>query len=112
MRVQDLVELWDQGASEQRTRESYTVKLPIHDAAKIAALAELYPGRSETQLITELLSAALDELEVAFPYVQGKHVVAEDELGDPVYEDSGLTPQFQQLTRKHFERLKQDADDG
>ncbi len=111
MRVHDLVELWEQGASEQRTREYYAVRLPVHDAAKIAALAELYPGRSEAQLITELLSAALDELEVAFPYVQGRDVVAEDELGDPIYEDSGVTPRFQRLTRKHFERLKQEADD-
>lgn len=112
MRVQDLVDSWEQGASEQRTREYYTVRLPVHDAAKVAALAELYPGRSETQIISELLSAALDELEVAFPYVQGARVVAEDELGDPIYSDEGKTPRFQELTRKHYERLKTNADEG
>jgi len=110
MRVQDLVEVWQQGASEQRARDCHQVRLSIHDAAKLAALAELYPGRSETELITDLLSAALDEVEAAFPYVAGRRAVAEDELGDPVYEDAGLTPRFQALTQKHLERLKAQAD--
>lgn len=109
MRVKDLVESWEQNASEQRTPERYSVRLSMHDAAKLAALAELYPGRSAEDLITDLLSAALDEVEAAFPYVQGQRVVAEDELGDPVYEDNGLTPRFQELTRKHFQRLQEEA---
>lgn len=109
MRVHDLVQAWEQGATEQRTRDYYTVRLPVHDAAKVAALAELYPGRSEADIITDLLSAALDEVEAAFPYVPGQRVVAEDELGDPLYEDNGLTPRFQELTRKHSKRLQNDS---
>ena len=108
MNVRDLLEDWQRSAVERRTPRHYSVQLPVHDAAKIAALAEMYPGRSERDIITDLLSAALDEVEVAFPYVEGRRVVAEDEHGDPIYEDSGLTPRFQSLARKHLDRLQRE----
>ncbi|WP_440995955.1 type 1 pili tip component [Arhodomonas sp. SL1] len=110
MKLRDLLERWEESASEARTPNHYRVRLPVHDAAKLAALAEMYPGRSEEQIITDLLSTALDEIEAAFPYVQGQGVVAEDEQGDPIYEDAGLTPRFQALTRKHLERLQAGED--
>jgi len=48
-----------------------------------------------------LLSTALDELEEALPYVPGTKIVAEDEFGDPIYEDVGVTPLFEELSRKY-----------
>lgn len=110
MRVKQLIEAWETSAGETRTDATYSVHLPIHDAAKLAALREIYPGRSEEDLITDLLSAALDDLEAAFPYVQGKQVIAEDDHGDPIYEDVGTTPRFNALTRKHLERLQREQD--
>lgn len=112
MKVKELIDLWEQNAAEIRTAETYTVRLPIHDAAKLAALREMFPGRSEQDLITDLLSAALDDLEAAFPYIQGKRVVAEDEHGDPIYEDIGNTPRFNELTRKHLERIKREMSES
>jgi len=106
MKIRDLLEAWERSAGERRTREFYSVRLPVHDAAKLAALAEMYPGRSEQDIITDLLSAALDEVEAAFPYVAGRRVVSEDEHGDPIHEDVGLTPRFQALTREHLQRLE------
>ncbi len=108
MKIRQLVESWEQSASERRTVSEYCARLPIHDAAKLAALAEMYPGRTERDIITDLLSAALDDLEAAFPYVQGQRVVAEDEQGDPIYEDVGIGPRFRDLTRKHLERLEKE----
>ncbi|KAB7628273.1 type 1 pili tip component [Alkalilimnicola sp. S0819] len=106
MKFKDLVRSWENNASEPRAPGLYEIRLPAHDAAKLAALAELYPGRRVEDLITDLLSTALDEVEATFPYVQGTTVVAEDEEGDPIYEDRGLTPKFRELTRKHLEQLK------
>jgi hypothetical protein len=33
-------------------------------------------------------------------------VIREDEYGDPVYEDTGLTPQFLELVRKYQKQLE------
>lgn len=112
MKLRELLTGWQANASERRAAREFRVRLPLHDAARLLALAEMYPGRSETQLISELLAVALDELEAAFPYVQGSAVVAEDEQGDPIYEDTGLTPCFLALTRKHLHALEREAVDA
>ena len=105
MSVRELYKHWQNNAAEPLTRKEYSVRLPIHDAARIEALVEMYPLRTREQLITELLSAALDELENAFPYQEGKQVIAKDEEGDPVYEDAGPTSRFVRLSREHQRRL-------
>ena len=112
MKVKDLVQLWEDTASGQLTQSTYTIQLPIEDAAKLSALAEMYPKRSIETLLTDLLHAALMEVESGFPYVKGKNVIAEDELGDPMFEDVGQTPRFLTLTRKHLNRLREQQDDS
>lgn len=105
VKIKQLLEDWQEHASEKRTSHEYKVRLPLHDAARLRALAEMYPGRNEEALITDLLSAALDELEEAMPYVQGDRVIARDEFNDPIYEDAGPTPRFSELTEKYTRRL-------
>lgn len=112
MYVKDVLDNWQRSASERRTVKQYCVRLPVHDAAKLAALAQMYPGRSEQDIITDLLSAALDELEASFPYVEGDYVVAEDEQGDPIYEDAGLTPRFRALTEQYLSAMDKKTGTG
>lgn len=106
MKIRELLEAWQDEASDPLTAEKYCARLPIYDAARLEALAEMFPGRSTEQLLSELLTAALDELESGFPYRRGDRVVERDELGDPIFEDVGLGPRFHDLTRKHAARLK------
>jgi len=106
MRIAELLDEWTRSEGDRPTEQSYSIRLPIRDAAKIEALAELYPGQSRETIITDLLRAALYQLEAAMPYVPGDTVVAHDEQGDPIHEDVGLTPRFQALTQKHLETLK------
>jgi len=100
-----LLDSWGEGAAAPRTARSYTVRLPVDDAARLGALAEMFPGRTPEQLITELLGAALQEVAAAMPYVAGTRVISTDEQGDPLYEDAGPTPRFIELTRKHRRAL-------
>ena len=109
MKIKELLEIWHDGASDPFTAESYCVRLPVYDAARLAALSELFPGRSAEALLTDLLTASLDELESNFPYQRGDRVVEHDEMGDPIYEEVGLGPRFHDLTRKHAARLKAEA---
>jgi hypothetical protein len=105
----DLLESWRRSAATPRTARSYAVRLPVDDAAQLAALADMFPGRAPEQLITELLSLALKELAAAMPYVAGTRVISTDEHGDPVYEDIGPTPRFIELARSHRRALATDA---
>jgi hypothetical protein len=101
----ELLDSWREQAAAPRTARTYAVRLPVDDAARLAALAEMFPGRAPEQLITELLGVALKEIAAAMPYVAGKRVIATDEQGDPVYEDTGPTPRFMELARQHRRKL-------
>ncbi|MFP5418411.1 MAG: type 1 pili tip component [Gammaproteobacteria bacterium] len=105
MRIAELIQRWDKEGHERASVRDYTVHLPLRDAARIEALRVMYPSRSESQLIADLVRAALDELEVAMPYVPGKRIIAEDDYGDPIYEDLGPTPQFYSLSHEILRKL-------
>jgi hypothetical protein len=106
----ELLQSWRESAAAPRTVMAYSVRLPLDEAAQLAALAEMFPGRAPEQLITELLGAALKEVAAAMPYVAGQRVISTDEQGDPVYEDVGPTPRFMALARSHRRRLEAGGD--
>lgn len=106
MTFKELLESWRGSAAAPRTARAYAVRLPLDDAAQLAALADMFPGRAPEQLITELLGVALKEVAAAMPYVAGKRVISTDEHGDPVYEDVGPTPRFMELARRHRRALE------
>ena len=106
MSFKDLLETWRATAAQPRTATEFAVRLPLDDAARLAALAEMFPGRTPEQLITDLLGSALQEIETSMPYIAGKKVISSDEQGDPIYEDIGLTPRFVDLTRRNRKKLE------
>jgi len=89
MKIRELATQWEQTAKGRLTKTGYAVHLDVEAAARLAALAEMYPKRTPEELLGELIGAALEELEASFPYIKGSHVVATDEEGDPLYEDVG-----------------------
>lgn len=106
MKIKDLVKYWDKHARGRLSRDAYFMALSDQHHKRLEQLARLYPMKSSQDLIRDLVSAALDELETSFPYVQGSKVVAFDEDGFEIYEDQGLTPRFVSLSQKHIQRLK------
>ncbi len=107
--VKGLLAEWESAPRTHLTAREYVVRLPIRDAARLEALAEMYPGVGISGIITDLISASLDELESAMPYVEGDRVVEEDEFGDPVYEDAGPSPRFHRLSRAHSRDLQAES---
>lgn len=102
MTLRELLKNWEKTSSEPLTEREYSVRLTVKDAAKVAALAEMYPSRTSEQILAELVGAALVELEQRLPYIQGDRISTLDELGDPIYEDVGPTSRFVELTRKYL----------
>ncbi len=102
----ELLGYWEKTASGELTSNDYTVKLPVEVAAKLEALAQMYPKKTREQLIADLLASALYELESSMPYIKGSKVVAHDEFGDEIYEDAGPTSRFLQLSSENLKELK------
>ena len=108
MSFKALLDRWQVDPAPPLTEERYSIRLSVNDAARIAALADLFPEIAPERIITDLLSAGLEAIEAAMPYEPGERVIREDEFGDPVYEDVGLTPRFVELVRQKRAALKGD----
>ncbi|MBB3101980.1 pilin assembly protein [Azomonas macrocytogenes] len=106
MNISELVNQWERTARGRLTTAHYSIPLDIESAARLAALAEMYPKRTPEELLGELIRTALEAVETNFPYVQGSQAISTDEEGDPIYEDIGPTPRFLELSRKHLQRLQ------
>jgi len=111
MHIKQLLNEWAGSARHEEPVTRTTLELPLEQAARLLALQEMYPGRTREQLLLDLLTSALDELEAALPYVPGDKIISEDDYGDPIYEDIGPTPRFLALTRKHREQLQEQANE-
>jgi hypothetical protein len=105
VKFKPLLERWKKEAVPVRTAQQYAVRLELDDAARLHALAELFPGQPIEAIITDLLHAGLDEIAAAMPYERGPKIISRDDQGDPLYEDIGLTPRFVELTRKFKKTL-------
>jgi hypothetical protein len=106
VKFKPLLDRWKKTSAPLKTAEEYAVRLRLEDAARLHALAELFPGQAIEEIVTDLLGAALDEIAAAIPYERGPKVISRDDQGDPVYEDVGLTPRFVELTRKYKKSLE------
>ena len=105
MKIKELLDSWQQHAAMPVSVTDFAVRLPIDEAARLEALVQLFPGRTREQIIAELLGAALQEVAASMPYVPGKKVISNDDQGDPIFEDVGLTPRFMELTRQARKKL-------
>ncbi len=62
MSFKSLLDSWSNQEAPATTDKDYSVRLSVDDAARIHALVDLYPGLDAEHIITDLISASLDEL--------------------------------------------------
>ena len=105
MRINDLLRRWQHHEASYPGSLPQALRLPLRDMARVQALQVMYPNCTEEEILADLLHAALDELETAMPYVPGARVIAEDDQGDPIYEDLGPTPRFFSLSHEFLRKL-------
>lgn len=102
----ELPRKWSRFGRGQLTRRSYPIAVPTEDLAILQKLYDRYPRLDQAEIIRDLLAAALLDMEQSIPYEPGRKVIATDEWGDEVYEDSGLTPRYLNLTQHYRGQLQ------
>lgn len=105
MTFRALLDRWQDTPKIVRTEARYRIRLDPDDAARVEALAELFPGIDSDTVLADLIGAALDATEAAMPYRPGDKVIENDEFGDPIFEDVGLTPRYVALVRAQRDKL-------
>ena len=107
MKSSDLHSLWTAPDNSRITSKQFSFRLPVHVAAKLAALAEMYPQKTRTEIVGDLLATALDELVRGFPSIEGEKI-GYDPDGEPVYEELGPAPRFWNLADKYYQELEKE----
>jgi hypothetical protein len=108
MEPRDLVKVWEAPDHSKLTPKQWSIRLPIQVAARINALCELYPRRTKTEIIGDLLATALEQLAAALPG-DGRNPTAPS--GETI-SDGGLRGRFDALTRRYLAELDNDQESG
>lgn len=109
MEPQDLVKVWDAPDNSKLTPKQISIRLPMLVSAKISALCDMYPRKTKTEIIGDLLSTALDQLESALPSADGNQIGIDPYDNEPIYEEIGLRGRFRELTEMYLRELEKEA---
>lgn len=92
MKSNQLHDLWTSPDNSRLTSKQFSFRLPVHIAAKIAALCEIYPQKNRTQIVADLLTTAIDDLEKHLPEAPGEPVEENwnDDIAREVGEEEGV----------------------
>ena len=104
MEPRDLLTVWDAPDHSRLTPKQWSIRLPIQVAARINALCDLYPRKTKTEIIGDLLATALEQLASALPgETRGPAAPTE---GD----GASLRGRFDALTRHYLAELDNGKD--
>jgi hypothetical protein len=104
----DLVKVWSAPDNTRLTPKQISIRLPLHVAAKINAISEMFPAKTKTQLIGDLLAASLSE----FAEGLSKEPLEEEAGANPLYDECGTRGLYERLVRKHLEELEREVEGG
>lgn len=119
MKTQHLHDMWSSPDNGRLTSKQFSFRLPVHLAAKLAALGDIYQQKNRTQIVSDLLAAALDDLEKNLPYTiyEAPEEIQEEEheisrrLGEPIvtmYMLGGARAKFRSLSNKYYKELEKE----
>ena len=107
MEPRDLVKVWDAPDNSKLTPKQWSIRLPIHVAAKINALCDMYPRKTKTEIIGDLLATALIQFEEALPWKEDRATGFFDDDGNEIFDMSGPRDQFQKLYGKYIIEIEE-----
>jgi len=101
MKAKDLHKVWGAPDNSQLTAKQHSFRLPVHVAAKLNALSELFPNKTKTELVGDLLATAIEELQQSLPVTAGIQAGVDHERGD-YFEAGGVAAEFCMLANRHY----------
>ncbi len=117
MKPTDLDSIWDQPDNGRLTPKQISIRLPILVSAKISALCEMYPRKTKSEIITDIISASLEQLEESLTSEKGSYIDNEPSFSETgelqnysynIFEDIGKKGKFIALTEKHLRNIEKE----
>jgi len=109
MKASDLVTVWGAPDNSRLTAKQYSFRLPVHVAAKLAALEDLYPTRTRTQLVGDLLSTAINDVESNLErHEEAPLRIRHPDTGEELFEEAGQIVTYRALANKHYFEIERE----
>ena len=119
MKTSHLHDVWAAPDNSRLVSKQFSFRFPVHIAAKIAALAEIYPQKNRTQMVADLLTAALEDLEKNLPFksfeadqdiqrMQDEYCFHQGIDSETLYEMGGTRAQYRAFCNKHYKALEKE----
>ena len=108
MKPETLVALWSAPDNTRLTSKQYTFRLPTHVAAKVHALCDMYPAKTRTQIVADLLTSALQNIDQGMPVIEGRLVHKDPETGEEFHDAHGPRFEFHALANKRFDEIERE----
>jgi hypothetical protein len=102
----DLHKVWAAPNNSRLTAKQFSFRLPVHVAAKLSALCEMFPDKSRTQIVGDLLATALEDFAQSFPSIAGRQVGNHPDTGEAVYEEIGPGMDYMRLANKYYREME------
>lgn len=110
MKAKQLGAIWSRPDNTRLAPKQVSVRLPVHVMARLRALEDIFPTRTRTELIGDLLSSALDEVVSGLPMAMGEAYRGPSAPDDDekYFEVEGLAAQFRYKSNKHFAEIEKE----
>jgi predicted DNA-binding protein len=95
-----------QDAIDDRTRKRYSFRLPVALIAKLEALCEMHPNKKRSQILTDLITLGLEQVEHAAFNNQQEPAEVQPDTRQHVYLLTGPFSAFHGLVYKHHLALE------
>ncbi len=106
MKTNDLLKVWGAFDNKRLCAKQFSIRLPVHVAARISALCDMYPSKTKTDIISDLLATSLDHIEETLPQYRESQPFEVD--GEEVYGNYGPKIEFHNLSNRYYQELEKE----
>lgn len=105
MKPGDLTKVWTAPDNSRLTPKQQSFRLPLHVAAKLDALCTIFPNKTKTEIVGDLLATAIDEIERELPSHRGPQIDHTAATG-AIYAIAGPRAEFRRQANKNYKELE------
>ena len=108
MKASELVASWTSHDNKRLTSKQVSIRLPVHIAARVFGLCDMFPNKTRTDIIADLLNFSLEELEKTFShhYSEDREIDVID--GMAIYPNIGSFGRYANFVNKHYRELEKE----
>jgi hypothetical protein len=112
MKTNDLVTIWGAPEPPRLTPKQVSIRVPILVSAKISALLDLFPKKTKTDIIGDLLTSALEMLENELPMIMDSSEARGYGPGDRdiYYGYYGMRKDYFRLVEEYLREMEKEAE--